>query len=119
MSKIRTDEDLHALIVAGEQAAQEIARRARAKEAAISERVKRVFAGDATAAFAESELRYTARLRCRCGAGLARADEHGAWLCSAVLRGVVPNGRDHSWPRALDIQPETSSETTRQEDGDQ
>lgn len=47
------------------------------------------------------QLTYSRSSRCKCGAGLAYLNDgniHGAWSCSAVLRGDAEPGTAHDEP---------------------
>lgn len=63
--------------------------------------------------YAEEELIYAARARCRCGAGLAYPNDgnvRGSWACSAVLKGAEQAGHDEPLPFVFyEIKSEFSS----------
>lgn len=97
----RTDEELRAIVDAGEAARQELSRRAHLLAKSSNDRLRRLLDGDATAAFDAAELRYAAYTRCACGAGMAYPTEaslHGSWRCSAILRGTASRHVEHSRP---------------------
>ena len=60
MNNDRTDEELRAVMDAGKLAEQELGRRLAVKSEQAEQRIKRVLAGDNTAAFNASELRFAA-----------------------------------------------------------
>lgn len=99
MNNDRTDEELRAVMDAGKLAEQELGRRLAVKSEQAEQRIKRVLAGDNTAAFNASELRFAAFERCNCGAGMAYPVDigiHGAWHCSAILRGNASRDAKHT-----------------------
>lgn len=52
--------------------------------------------------YTPEQLRFSARARCRCGAGLAYpldGNLRGCWECSAVLLGEATPSLDHDGPR--------------------
>jgi hypothetical protein len=125
MNDTRTDEELRAVMAAGEDAAEELSRRSRAQSEAISERVKRTRQADPTAAFRADELVFAAHDRCACGAGMAYpigCSVHDAWHCSAILRGIASRELAHSAPLPFSFyeiksedQPSARGATTRDE----
>lgn len=101
MNNDRTDEELRASIDAGKLAEQELGRRLAVKSEHAEQRIKRAHAGDSTAAFNASELRFSAATRCDCGAGMAYPVDigiHGAWHCSAILQGTASREVRHTVP---------------------
>jgi len=124
MNNDQTDEELRATIEAGKLAEQELGRRLAVKSEHAEQRIKRVLSGDNTAAFDASELRFAAFERCNCGAGMAYAVDagiHGAWHCSAILRGNASREVKHtpSMPFAFyevksEGQPSANGATTRE-----
>ena len=80
----------------------------------------------------QPRLVYAARLRCKCGAGMAyRTDArfHGSWICSAILKTQVSGatianmmapGGEHTDPKPFmffeitsELQPSANGATTR------
>lgn len=91
----KTDDELRALIDAGEAATDELNKRLRANDEIVAKRVASILAGSLDT-FAPSELRFAARDRCQCGAGMAyplKSGPHGQWDCSAILLGKAARDR--------------------------
>ena len=99
MNNDRTDEELRAVMDAGKLAEQELGRRLAVESEHAEQRIKRVLSGNNTAVFAASDLRFAAFVRCDCGAGMAYPAAigiHGAWYCSAILRGTASREVKHT-----------------------
>lgn len=119
----RTDAELRAAVNAGEAAERELARRGAVAAKHNGDRLKRLLEGDASAAFDASELNFAAYARCECGSGLAYppgVSVHGAWHCSAVLRGTAQRDAAHAAPLPFafyeiksETQPSANGSTTR------
>lgn len=76
--------------------------RCRSAEATTEDRIAKAHRGHGD--FKPLELHYAALMRCVCGHGMAYPDSigvHGAWYCSAILKGVadptVPHTPSHSF----------------------
>lgn len=95
----RTDDELRAVIDAGKAAEKELSDRRYLYALHIEDRVRRVLRADGSGAFGADELHFAATVRCECGAGMAYPRNigiHGAWHCSAILRGLAARGSSHS-----------------------
>lgn len=87
----------------------------------IEERVSKAERGNGD--FTLDELRFAAKERCGCGAGMAYPLEiglHGSWYCSDILRGVASREKGHSSPMPFifyevksEYQPSADGATTR------
>lgn len=119
--------DLRAMISQGEEARKELNRRHLDTSAIVDKRIKRLESMDEGmrkgAAFNLEELRFAARQRCVCGAGLAypkNSSMHGSWYCSAILQAKAELGTTHSPPYPFafyeiksEDQPSANGATTR------
>ena len=124
MNNDRTDEELRGVMDAGKLAEQELGRRFNVKSEYAERRLERVLASDNAAAFDASELIFAAFARCDCGAGMAYPVDigiHGAWHCSAILRGTASREVKHTPPMPFvfyDIKsedtPSANGATTRE-----
>ena len=115
----KTEEELGAIIKAGEDASKEISRRYLEKSKVIDERINEVERGNNGRAFTEEELLYAAYARCSCGAGFAYPHGigmRGSWLCSRILKGKAEPGSTHEAPMPFAFY-EVKSENQRSANG--